>query len=102
MLSEGWRIRLEEAARASGKSANAISAAAGLAPNYLHGVLKQGKEPTVERLLRLCEAIPASPIYILHGHDVQPEDEKILRLLRDNPRARAGILAILASAAEGE
>jgi len=97
MSDAGWRPRLRAAVEAGGKSWNAISRDAGLAPNYLYGVLEQDKEPTITRLIRVCDAIPVSVILVLHGHDVRPEDEAILKLLRDNPRARQGILAILSA-----
>lgn len=95
-MDDTWRERLERSILDRGKTLNAVSVEAGFAPNYVHGVLRLGKEPTVGRLLTLCSVIPVSPIYILLGVDASPGDEEILRLLRDNPRAREGILAILA------
>lgn len=98
MIDDAWRARLTDAIKGSGKSWNKISKDAGLAPNYLNGILKLGKEPGLDRLLRICDSIPASPAWIIHGYDVTPEDEQILQLLRRNPKARQGIFALIATA----
>lgn len=72
-----------------------VSLASGAAAGYLHGVLEAGKDPTVERLLALCDAIPVSAIFVLYGVDAQPGDIAILRALQERPETRQGILALL-------
>lgn len=96
-MYEGWRQRLSAAIDESGKSMNAVSSQAELAPNYVHGILKLNKEPTLDRLLRVCDAVPVSAVWIIHGHEVRPEDEALLRLLHQHPDARQAILALLAA-----
>tara|TARA_Y100000310_G_C20638556_1_gene792568 strand:- start:361 stop:687 length:327 start_codon:yes stop_codon:yes gene_type:complete len=98
MKKDAWRARLVEAIEHSGKSARAISTEAGLGPGYVHSIIKEGKDPTVERLLSVCDAVPVSLIYVMYGVDAEPDDIAILRLLQENPDARKGILTILGKA----
>jgi lambda repressor-like predicted transcriptional regulator len=95
MSDDLWRARLAEAIQVSGKSARAVSTEAGLGVGYVHSILKEGKDPTIERLVAVCDAIPVSLIYVLYGVDAEPDDIEILKLLQENPSARRGILAIL-------
>ncbi len=93
-----FRERLRTAVAASDKSLRAISLAAGAGPGYLHSILEEGKSPSVDRLMKVCDAIPVSPAYIMLGIDAKPEDMTILELLHKNPDARDGILRILGAA----
>lgn len=95
MTDEAMRQRLKDAIDEAGKSARAVSLAAGLGPGYVHSILKEGKDPTIERLMAVCKAVPVSPVWILYGLDVEPEDVDIIRAMRDSPETRDGILAIL-------
>lgn len=96
MIVDGWKERLERAVAESGRSRSEISVAAVKSRTYLHGVLQEGKEPTVARLLKVCEAIPADPIYILFGIEAKPGDIAILRGLHESPELRAAILTLIA------
>lgn len=95
MKDDAWRTRLAGAIQDSGKSARAVSMAAGAGPGYVHSILKEGKDPTVEKLMAVCAAIPVSVIYVLYGVEAAPADVAILKALQENPAARDGILAIL-------
>ena len=79
----------------SGKSKRAISLDSGNSPGYVHSILTEGKEPKISSLIDVCNAIPVSIIYILHGHDVTPEDSEILELLHRHPEKRAAILNLI-------
>lgn len=95
MANDEWRGRLRAALEASGKSDRAVSLAAKCGPGYVHSIFKEGKEPTIDKLIAVCQAVPVSLPYILYGVDVEPEDMEILQALHDNPEARSAILAIL-------
>ncbi len=95
MRHDSWRDRLTAAITKSGKSLRAVSLEAGLGPGYVHSILKDDKDPTIDRLLAVCDAVPVSPIHVLLGVEAAPDDVTILRELHANPTARAGILAIL-------
>jgi hypothetical protein len=99
MADDMWRKRLEEAVAESGKSKRSISLASGNGPGYVHSILTEGKDPTIEKIMNVCDAIPVSPIYILHGLNVGRIESEILRGVRDNPDAANGVLAILRSKA---
>ncbi len=95
MLDGTWRERLRAAIEESGKSARAVSLASGAGPGYVHSILKEGKDPGIESLFAVCDAIPPSPLRILLGVEALPEDTEILKALHENPHARAAILALL-------
>lgn len=81
-MEEGWLNRLKEAVEKDGRSWRAISRAAKAGPNYLGEVLA-GKVPTIERFMRICEALDVSASYILTGVDLGAEDEEFLSVLAD-------------------
>lgn len=95
MSTEAWKERLAAAIVASGKSKRAISQASGNGPGYVHSILSEGKDPKITNLMAVCDAIPASIIYILHGHDVTPEDAEILELLHRHPDKRSAIQSLI-------
>lgn len=95
MVDSSWRARLKQAVEGSDKSKRAISMASGNGPGYVHSILNEGKEPTIENLMSVCEAIPASPVYVIFGVRIKSDDLEILKALEGNPESRAGILSIL-------
>jgi hypothetical protein len=97
MSDADWKSRLEGAIKASGKSKRAISLASGNNPGYVHSILAEGKDPTITNLIAVCDAVPVSLVYILHGHDVTPEDSEILELLHRHPEKRAAIQSLISS-----
>jgi transcriptional regulator with XRE-family HTH domain len=99
-MESGWRDRLAAHLKASGKSMRQVSLASGNGPGYLHSILKDGKEPTIDNLASVCDAAEVSLLFVLFGLDVSREDERILQLLRDHPGSREGILQILSARQE--
>lgn len=96
MIDEAWRDRLAAALKASGKSKRGVSLAAGMAPGYVHSLLKEGKDPTIQNLIKVCEQLGASLSFILYGYELTAENEEILRLLKvATPNEREGFLQIL-------
>lgn len=79
----------------SGRSMRDISLKAKLNPGYVHSIFNEGKDPTVEKLMAVCDEIGASPTYILYGVDVQEEDAEIIAAMRSDPAARNAILSLL-------
>lgn len=95
MKDAAWRQRLADAIAESGKSKRAVSLAAKAGAGYVHSILVDGKDPTVEKLMAVCEVINASPTYILYGVDVRPEDAEIIGAMRTSPATRDAVLALL-------
>jgi ribonucleoside-diphosphate reductase alpha chain len=95
MIESGWRERLEQAIEISGRSNREISLAAGRGPGYLHSLLSEGKDPTIDNLIAICQALNVSLTKILYGVEMSAETEEILALIEGNPEARDGILQIL-------
>lgn len=72
-----------------------VSLAAGAGAGYLHSILKEGKDPGIERLSAICDQIGVSLPYILYGINITPEDEKIVAAAQRSPQLRAAVLALL-------
>lgn len=95
MTDDAWRTRLEDAVTADGRSLRQISLDAGLSEGYLHGILRNGKEPTLDRFIRICSTLHISTAYALMGAKVAPETEAIIAALESDPRTRDAVLALL-------
>ncbi len=95
MQGSEWRARLEDAIEKSGRSKREISLAAGKGAGYVHSVLKEGKDPTIDNLIAICGVIGVSLTQILYGVQMSQETEEILSLIESNPNMRSGILQIL-------
>jgi len=95
MSGVDWRERLEQAILEDGRSLRDLSLAAGLSHGYLHGILRDDKEPKLDRFIQICREIGVSPAYVLLGVNVSPEAEAIIRLLDADPAARDAVLALL-------
>lgn len=96
MLDQGWKDRLAAAINESGKSKRAISLAAGMGPGYVHSVLVEGKDPTIENLAKICDHAGVSLSFVIFGYDLHKEDEDLLVVLRSLPKdAKEGLLKAL-------
>lgn len=79
MNGDDWKGRFAAAIAESGKSQREISLAAGLGPGYLHSILAEGKEPTLQNVLKICAAADVSIVRVLGGFDMTPDTEELLR-----------------------
>lgn len=95
MTNQAWRQRLEAAIERAGKSKREVSLAAGKGAGYVHSILSEGKDPTIDNLTAVCDAVPVSVFHVLLGADMSPDDVEILQAIQENPSVRAGILSIL-------
>lgn len=99
-MDNSWYPRLLEAIERDPRSRTAISIAAGLGPNYLQQMIKDGKEPGANKLERLLAALgTASTFYIMTGIEAGPEDEEFLRVVLSAPPAMRKHLQALIEAA---
>jgi transcriptional regulator with XRE-family HTH domain len=78
-----WKSRLEQAIKDDGRSMRALSLEAELGPNYLSEVFREGKEPGVEKMMKVCDVLKVSFTHIVTGVDLDQDDEDFLRLLSD-------------------
>ena len=97
MENDAWRARLSAAIDTSGLSNRAISVQSGRSPGYIHGLLTEGKSPTIENLMAVCKVIGASPSFILYGVDLLPEDAEIISAMHEDPTTRDAVLTLLRS-----
>lgn len=85
-MSEGWFDRLREAIEASDKSMPEISLAAGRGRNYVQQMLKNRKQPGIENLLRILDALgSADAIYVLTGIQLTQETLDFVRVFEKIP-----------------
>ncbi|TIM14486.1 MAG: helix-turn-helix transcriptional regulator [Mesorhizobium sp.] len=95
-MTDDWRERLATALKESGKSKREVSLAANMGPGYVHSLLAEGKDPTVQNLIKVCDQIGVSLSFILYGYELTAENEEILRLLKAASKTeREGFLQIL-------
>lgn len=98
-MADTWRDRLAAVIDGSGKSQREVSLAAGLGPGYVNSLFNEGKEPTLDRLQKVCKAANVSIYYIIGGFDITPETEEFLRLLvRADPDIQKSVLTLLRNA----
>ena len=72
-----------------------VSLAAGLSAGYLHGVLKDRKDPTIDRLSAIARAMNISLSYILVGVRVSRDTERLIEVLESDPDRRQAVLRLL-------
>lgn len=103
-MTETWFDRLARAVERDPRSMREISTTAGCGPNYLQQLLRDRKEPGVDRFLRITSALgTASALYIMTGADFTREDEEFFRLVLGlPPRLRADALQFFRSLQVGE
>lgn len=95
MADDLWRNRIEVAVERDGRSLRDISLAAGLSHGYLHGILRDGKEPTLDRFIRICDELNLSLSHTLMGADVSHDTESIIAALESDPATRQAVLSLL-------
>lgn len=96
-MNDTWRERLKKALKDKHLSKRGVSLAADLSEGYVHGILQEGKEPTVENLLSVCRASGISAASVILGYEVPPDTEELFELwAKASPATREGILQILA------
>lgn len=102
-MVDKWRERLRAAFEASGKSMRAASLEAGCAHNYLFEVLETGKEPGMERLIRVADVLGVSLPWLLYGTEIGPAEEEFLRAYAKlSPKQRRAILDLAADEDDDE
>lgn len=100
MKTDGWRERLQYALDSQKRSMRAVSIEAGCGEAYLSGILNEGKDPSIERLVRVCNVLNVSLGAILFGIEETPGQQEFLRLLQYAPDpVRKSILDILRATA---
>ena len=95
MADEAWRKRLEDAIKESGRSKREVSLKAGKGAGYVHSILSEGKDPTIESLIAVAQVLNVSLTWIVYGFEMSPATEQLLSLIEQNPDDRAAVLQIL-------
>jgi len=97
-MDDTWRERLAKAIEARGVSKRSLSLKAGMGPGYVHSLLSEGKEPTIEKLVRICAELDVPLAMIVFGDDPAGFVQEVVELwAKAPPTLRHGILDILRS-----
>lgn len=95
-MSIDWRKRLREALEQSGKTMRAASIEADCGPGYLHDILNTEREPSIERLARIARVLGVSLIWLWHGYNIGPSDERLLaRMAQLSENKRKAVLQLI-------
>lgn len=95
MVDSAWRARLQAAIEKSGRTPREISLKAGKGPGYLHSILKEGKDPTVNSIAAVCDTLNISVAWILLGVEMSRETEEIMKAIEGYPARRDAVLQLL-------
>lgn len=80
MTDTSWRERLAEAIERSGKSERSVSLSIGRAAGYVHGILKNGKEPGIDSFAALASELGVSLSWLLYGTEMSGNSERLLQI----------------------
>lgn len=81
-MDSGWYERFLRAIEEDDRDMKAISRAAGLGPNYVQQMVKDGKRPGVDRFMAILNTLgSASALYVLTGINMSEEDEEFFRVV---------------------
>lgn len=97
MKNDKWRDRLADAIKQQNRSLRQVSLQAGKGAGYLHSILVEGKDPSVDNLTDVCHALGISLAFALYGLDISPQKERLLRLYDEHPEMQDGIMRLLES-----
>lgn len=95
MENQDWRARIRAAIKEKKLSMRRVSLDAGKAEGYLHSILADGKDPSIDNLTKVCEVIGISLPYALYGYDMTPETVRLLQLFESHPEKRDSILKLM-------
>lgn len=97
-MTDGWFDRLKEAIEVSGISKKRLSKAAGRGQNFVQQMLKDGKQPGIENLSGLLEALgQEATIYVLTGERITPDQWEFVKLFSSisDPESQDHAIAVL-------
>lgn len=91
-----WRVRLLQAIADDGRSARKIGILAGVGGNYVRQMINEGKQPSFDIVVRLCEVLDISVTYIVSGAKMSRYEEEVLAILtRMDDQQRKALQAFL-------
>lgn len=96
--TSNWRSNLMFLLEADGRSMREVSLAAGLSHGYVHGILKDGKDPTLENLVRICAALETDLLHLLFQLKIDRQTAEILTAILSNSELKSAIYTLLVKA----
>lgn len=99
-MADTWRERLELAIERSKRSERSLSIAIQRSPGYIHGALKEGKQPGVDDMIAIARELQVPATWLLFGVEMSANTEKLLRLYASlSPSQQDDFLKMAESAA---
>jgi transcriptional regulator with XRE-family HTH domain len=80
MANENWRKHLADAVKADGRSMRKISLEAELNPGYVHSIIQDGKDASVENLMKIARVLGEPATTLLDGADMTEAKKRLLRI----------------------
>ncbi len=71
---------------------------AGLSHGYVHGILKDGKDPTLENLIRICAALETDLLHLLFQLKIDRQTAEILTAILSNSELKSAVHTLLVQA----
>ncbi len=80
-----------------------VSLGARLGPGYVHSILKDGKDPTIDNLISVCREVGVSLSFVMYGLDIDRDVEELLLALSEaDPKRREAALTLLRGSGRAE
>ncbi|TMV86131.1 hypothetical protein FGG78_20170 [Thioclava sp. BHET1] len=100
-MKKDWFARLKEAIASDPRSLRKLSEAANKGPNFVQQMLKNEKEPGVDNLAAVLDALgDEASLYVLTGAHISQRDLEFLQLFKSLPaEAQENALHFFASLA---
>lgn len=91
-----WRDRLLQCIEEDGRSGRKIGRLAGVGGNYVRQMVTEGKQPSFDIVVRLCEVLDVSITYVVTGAKMSRYEEEVLAILtKMDDRQRQALRAFL-------
>ncbi len=85
-LDDAILVRLREALDADPRADRRICEDANIGPNYIRGVFKEGKEPSLDYLMKILgELGPEATMFVLTGMRIGNDDLEFIRMIQSLP-----------------
>lgn len=95
-MTDEWKQRLVKAVEKDGRSYRELSKLSGNGPNFVSELVRDGKDPGVERIIRLARVLGISLSYLFTGLELTGRDEEFARLVASLPvESKQAVLQLL-------
>lgn len=80
MADSSWIERLSQALTEKRVSMRELSLAMGRAPGYVHSLVKDAKQPSINNMVAMSDKLGVSLMWLVFGIEMSGDAERLLRL----------------------